>query len=240
MIQVMFTLIVTITMLLSSGGATYAVQNSIPGDIAYPAKALGEQIQLSLATQSQNRLELLQKLVDRRIEEMALLKYQKQPIPASIALQLNTQMDEMLRLAAGLQEQEMQQALTRIMTRARVHEMIMEQFSSQGDAVVNQVHSRLQEQIRLANMGLTNPQAFRETIRQRSQNRNGQSSATSTSVPDPTNTSGSNGKGPNSTPQPQGNGSPSGTDTPGNGGPANTEPGKPDRGSSNRNRAGKP
>jgi hypothetical protein len=68
------TLAIGIIVLAGSGtGTVYASRDSAPGDLLYPIKRTGENVQLALAFSEDREVELLDRFISRRIDEMAIV-----------------------------------------------------------------------------------------------------------------------------------------------------------------------
>ncbi|MEW5870584.1 MAG: DUF5667 domain-containing protein [Chloroflexota bacterium] len=219
MIKIMLAIVLSLALLFGSGEAAFAVQNSLPGDVVYPVKIWGEQVQVSLASDTQSKFELTQEFANRRVEELVILDKLGQQPPLDAALNLNNYLNTSLQLAAGMDDQAMTQALEQVHTQARVQQLIMAQTSQDGSGVMEQVRSRLQEQVRLCEMGLADPQGFRAMVRQRFEN---QQRNVPTGTPGPQGTPSPANAGPGSTTSPNGGGAGQGgpSSTPGSGGGA--------------------
>jgi hypothetical protein len=57
----------------SGTGTVYASQGSVPGDLLYPVKRTGEDVQLALAFNEDREVELLDRFISRRIDELAIV-----------------------------------------------------------------------------------------------------------------------------------------------------------------------
>ena len=68
------TLAIGIIVLAGSGtGTVYASRDSAPGDLLYPVKRTGENVQLALAFSEDREVELLDRFISRRIDELAIV-----------------------------------------------------------------------------------------------------------------------------------------------------------------------
>ncbi len=214
------TILVTLTLLFGGAGVTvYAAQDSLPDDTLYPVKTASEEIRLTLASGAQSKLDLLDDFNHRRVAEMQALWADGTPIPEETAARLQNQLDTALELAAGLDDAGLTQALTQIQANVQTQAQFMAQAvnAGAGDPVMIRAQEMLQEQARLAESGLADPQLFRQRMRERTRNQSGLPTLA------PTVTQGAGGAGPNSTrtgePDPGGAGpNPARTGTPEPGG----------------------
>jgi hypothetical protein len=158
------------------GGATataFAAQNSLPADALYPLKTLTEDFRYNLSAQMESRLELALNYAARRVGEISALSELGLPTPAQTATRLGEQIEAALNIAAGLEGSAQQQAFARIMTHLQQHEQTLAQLSEQRpeDPVLVQARMMLQEQLRLAEQGLSDPQGVQQQLQTRAQTR---------------------------------------------------------------------
>lgn len=172
----MFTKImaVVIAAVLVFGGfaiTAYASEGSLPNDALYGVKTFGENVRLSLASNSDDKLGLALEFTQRRIEEIAALNGLGLEIPVHVAAQYQEQVEYTLRLATGLTDEQITPGLERVRTQLQEQLQRLEQLcqSSPNDPALIQVRDRLREQLRLVEDGLSDPQQFRNQIRAREQ-----------------------------------------------------------------------
>jgi hypothetical protein len=195
--QPMFTKIMAVLIaaaLVFSGAAVtaYASQASLPTDALYGVKTFGENLRLSMAFQSGDKLGLALEFTQRRIDEMKALSDLGIKVPEHLAAQYQEQVEFALRLGAGLSDDKITPALEQIRSRLQEQLQIMEQLQqvSPDDAVLARIRERLQEQLRLVELGLRDPQQFREQLRLREQIRQQTQQPTATQEPGATATPG--------------------------------------------------
>jgi uncharacterized membrane protein YgcG len=177
-IQPMFTKVmaVLIAAVLVFGGAAataYASQASLPTDALYGVKTFGENIRISLAPQADDKLGLALEFSQRRVDEMAALNQLNMNIPEHVATQYQEQVEYTLRLAAGLPDNQIIPALEQVRTRLQEQLRTMDQLhqANQDDPELIRAREQLREQLRLAEDGLQDPQRFREQVRERERQR---------------------------------------------------------------------
>lgn len=228
----------------SISGLAYAAQDSLPGEALYPVMILAEDAQIALASGPQAKLQALHEFTNRRTFEMGALHKQGQPVPVEVGARLQAQTRLAVQLAAGLDEAGMHQALEQIRERIQTQVRQMAQSQQPEDPVMAQTRTRLQEQLRLVEEGLAEPQQLRQQMqiqvreRQGTPAQTGQARPPATSSgngnPTPNSTPGGNAygqPGPHATPMPGGEGNPS--CTPGAGG-AGSSQGGPGEGNGER------
>jgi hypothetical protein len=168
------TALVVIVLLFGGAGATaYAAQDSLPADALYPVKTLTEDMQLGLSARDQSRLDLALTFAERRVSEMAALARLGLDTPASVANRMGANVEAALNISAGLDGQAQQEALGQVLTRMEAQAQIMAGLEGlkPGDPVMTQARQRLQEQLRLAAQGLSDPDGLQHQLRERSRTR---------------------------------------------------------------------
>jgi len=207
MITTLVSFLITMAMILGSAGATvFAAQGSTPDDPLYQVKMLSEELQLKLAFKEQTQLKLALKFADNRGEEIATLVEESQPIPAEVQVRMQQQNEFALQLAAGMEGAAMHQALEQIRTALQQQERMMAQLQAAHpeEPIMEQIRLRIQEQLRLVEMGLSDPQGFLVQIRTRSQIRNEIQQGIPGEPPDPGSGGNGNGQGQPPAEPPQG------------------------------------
>jgi len=174
MLTTLTTLVVAVALLFGGAGATvYAAQDSMPVDFLYPVKTLSETVQLDLAANAQNQMELALKFANRRALEAITLAVRGEPVPEEVALRSQQEMGLAFKIASGLDDAPMQQALEQIQANIQMQEQTMARLQQQNpgiaDPVLAQLQNQLREQARLAELGLGDPQNFRMQVRQQMQ-----------------------------------------------------------------------
>jgi hypothetical protein len=210
-----FALLVVVVILLSGAGGLVAVaQNDLPGEPLYAVKLAGEDIRLALTVGELAQMEQVENMIQNRIIEMATLAKNGKETPEELVNRLNYHLEHALRLAAGMNDEEMKQAMLMIRTRTEAQIRELNRINLTGNGEMLEIHMRLQEQLRLAELGLEDPLKFRQETRLRTQHSNPNNTATPTTEEE----SGSAGdqSGPQGTPSPQGPQGPQYTNTPQN------------------------
>ncbi len=150
-------LIVTL-MVGGAGATTVAAQSSLPGDGLYSIKLLVEDARVALTAEPQAQIELRLELAQTRTQEMQQLSAQHRAIPDNASVQLQTQLQAALDIAAHFDDTALQTAMQQIETRVM----------TQAQALA-QVHSAAADQILLqtrtmAQLGQSDPAAFRARV----------------------------------------------------------------------------
>jgi protein-tyrosine-phosphatase len=175
MLHPLIAVLVSLSLIFSGAGVvTAAAQDSLPNDFLYPVKLISEDIRLAFTTSAQTKLSLEQEFSNRRVKEMVILSERGQPIPEKVANRFREELDDALNLAAGMDELAMNQALERVRANIRQQTQLMSKVAQSTDPVLEQARLCIQEQLRMAEMGLVDPQGFKEQVRERKHNRQNQ------------------------------------------------------------------
>jgi hypothetical protein len=212
---------------LFSGTVTtvYASQTSLPNQTLYPVKILSEDATLALHNDPQTQIQYNLDFADRRISEMTLLLSNSTAIPEEVITRLQNELDQALQLTAGLEDSQMRQQLEQIRQRAETQlkeaNILMSGAPQSDQPLLLRTQARIQEQIRLATLGESDPKGFRLQVQQRFQYHGG--------VDEKTPVSGNGPNEPAATPLPNGNGNGPGggnsqTGTPGQYEPSSNQP----------------
>ncbi len=174
-----------LTLLFGGSGATaYAAQNSLPDQLLYPVKLASEDLRSELTPSTQARLELALQFASRRAEEMTEMLQAGKQTPASLLARWQLEVDQALRLSAGLDNAQMSQSLQQVRQTLRAQEGDLNQVQASGqtEPVLLRARDMLQTRLQLVESGLADPQTFR------ARTRNGQFAAPPTTAPTGVNT----------------------------------------------------
>lgn len=218
-----FALLLAVFILIGSAGTlAYAAQNDLPGEPLYALKLAGEDIRLALTSNELAQMEQIQTMTQNRIIEMLALAKNGEEVPEPLANRLNYHLENALRLAAGMNDEDMQQAMLMIRTRTEAQIRELNRINLTGNGTMLQIHQRLQEQLRLAELGLEDPLKFRQQTQLRTQHQSEEpgnadaSQGSSTPQGPEANGEQQGPQGPQGTPEPQGPQGPQNTSTPQN------------------------
>jgi hypothetical protein len=149
-----------------TAGTALAAQTSQPDDALYPVKLMTEDLQLALATNPQTDLDLLLGWIAERVDEMAAMEAEGEPIPQRTAERLQMQLEQALQLASELDDHAMVQALEQIRVTTQQQIQRMEQLrlnASQANDEVLQLMQQNMNQIRVtAEQGIEDPTTLRQ------------------------------------------------------------------------------
>lgn len=227
-------LMALVVLFSSAAVSVYAAQDSLPNEPFYALKLASEDARLALTLNDAAQITLLQQMTQTRVNEMLAMNSLGLPVSSAVATRLNLHLEQTLRLAARLEDPSLQQVMAQVQTQTQAQIRQMDQAVQNGDPVMQQTRLRLQEQLRLAELGQENPQQLRLQVQQRNQQQTGP-----TQTPNPQGTA--TPKGPDSSLTPgQGAGQPNLTQTPGSQGGGNGQGGQPTQASENGGQGGQP
>lgn len=151
------------------GGTVYASQGSLPNQALYGVKTLTEDMQLRFAGQPQEKIDLLEKFTNRRMEELAALTEQGQEIPPNTLTRFEQHTETMLQLSAELEEENQTQSLSQIRNVLQVHEELINRLanreSGKAEQALLRVQEKIQAQIQLIEAGIADPALFHERMK---------------------------------------------------------------------------
>jgi hypothetical protein len=146
--SVLTTLMLIVALVFGGSGAAYAAaQPSLPDQPLYGLKLAGEDLQMQLTANVQNRLELALKFSQRRVDEMEKMADAGKDIPASVQARWQQQVQEAVHLATNMPEEG---GRTRAML--QVHEQLQTQAQLMDQAadvpLMQQTRQMIQQQLR--------------------------------------------------------------------------------------------
>lgn len=171
MFSTLGTMILIVSLLLGGGGITaVAAQSAQPDSALYSVKTWTEDARYTLADDDAARMELALQFANRRMIEIQTQLEKGQVPPAAVQIRLQNQLELALMLAAGLPADEIPGALQRV--QAELQSQLRTALGWQsanpaGKQVMLKVQTLLQEQLRLCDAGLQDPQILREHLQQR-------------------------------------------------------------------------
>ncbi len=224
--KVLVAIVLAFVILLAASSATvFASQNSLPGQMLYPVKSWSEDIRISMTTSPETKLNLTLYFTNRRMEEISTLMADGKPVSDLTAERFASELENVLQLAAQLDDTQIQRALGEIKSHAERQGMTMQELiiklPPQAEPAVVKLQERLNEQVQLSKIGETDPKEFRLQMRDRFQKQRGSKHSTesepSLSTPENSSVTPVPGQDGNN----QGNEMKEPTEVPGHGGPGN-------------------
>ncbi len=166
--NVLATVLVILGIVFGGSTATVAAaQAALPDQPLYGLKLTSEDVSGRLAFQNQTRFELALKFASRRLVEMEKLML-KGEIPSNEVLtRYQNQMENALRLAANMPDEDFTPALLRLQETLRTQEQIMRRLQAlqPGIPLIDQLLAMIQSRLQFAANGLQDPAEFRNQVR---------------------------------------------------------------------------
>lgn len=160
-------LLVALALLFGGGGATaLAAQDAMPTDWLYPVKLATEDVQLTLAGDPAEQMELLGTWIDRRLQEMEQLTLSGEVVPLKAAQRLQSQLGLALQTASQFGDPELTQVMLRLQVQLETRLQTMQQLR-QADPNGAALQSGEQAMIRAKAQvegALQDPVIFRERL----------------------------------------------------------------------------
>lgn len=171
MFNAIASLILVLSLLLGGGGITAAAaQGSLPGDPLYQVKLLAEDLRLWLTSDPQKEINLLTTYTDRRVTEMQSLVEAGETLPNTLQTRYQSQVEQAIRLAAGLPPTEAAPALEKVRACLQSQEQIMLQLQTNqpefADPVMLQTRQMLRERLQWLQEGLQDPLQLQQQMQQ--------------------------------------------------------------------------
>jgi hypothetical protein len=179
MVNILVTLFVALGLVFGGGGAALAAsQSALPDEALYPVKTWSEQVQLQLAGDDEDKVQLMNTFTNRRMEEIRTMLQAGEQVPEPVMTRLEYQLQYMLQLAAGQPEGQSEQALLQLRDQLRIQEQLMQQLLlGEGDQagllIRERVRSMLEMHLGQAEAGIQDPQMLQQQIQQQLQQQNG-------------------------------------------------------------------
>ncbi len=168
MFTTLATIFAVIALALGGTGATvYAAQGSLPGEALYSLKTQSEDLRLSWGENETDQIELALQFANRRMEEIQAMLMKNQTPPDSLMLRLQTQLDTALRLACGLDADQLEPALARIRQTLQQQERVLAQLQENAGAPDEALLLQIRDQIQLRLSWVEEGQADPATLRSR-------------------------------------------------------------------------
>jgi hypothetical protein len=175
--KTLIAVIMVVIFLVGSSITVYAAQSSLPGEPLYTIKSISEDVRLSMAFSPKAKLDLTLTYTSRRVSEISNLVSEGEVMPVQTSERYQQELENVLELAAQMDDQQMKVALGKIKNMAENQGMTIEELLAslpeQASPAIIRLRERLQEQVMLSSFGESDPQAFRNEIRERQRTRQG-------------------------------------------------------------------
>lgn len=161
-------LILAASLLLGGGATVAAAQDDLPTQPLYQLKLWTENATLAVNGNPQERANLLMTMAQTRVQEMAVLAEMEITPPAQLRERLEQHLNQVLKLAASMDEATRDQYLLQLRDQLQSQDRILERLQARTDSGIDptlvQTRQMLQIQLRLVDEGLNDPQGFRYII----------------------------------------------------------------------------
>ncbi|MEW6504708.1 MAG: DUF5667 domain-containing protein [Chloroflexota bacterium] len=167
MVNPILALVLVLSLVFGGGGATVAAaQSSLPDQPLYGLKLWSEDARLNFTNQPESGWQVALQFAERRIAEIrAMIEAGKQPDEA-LQTRYEAQLEQALRFAQNLPDEQALRALEQIRERLRLQEQQMSELPA-NQAVVARTRSMIQQRLQWVENGLEDPQQFRQRLQQR-------------------------------------------------------------------------
>ncbi len=159
---------VLLVVLSSLGGTVYAAQASGPDDLLYGVKTLTEEIQVSLESDPQDKLDLYVSFASRRLQEIQSQIAAGEVVSEKALALLEKHTQNMLEQASRMGEEGLNNALRQIEQNLQKQNQIMAlmgQEHPQGSAPgLLKAQEKIRERLELIENGIKEPQGFKEKL----------------------------------------------------------------------------
>jgi hypothetical protein len=145
MFTTLTTLILALTLIFGGGGITLAsAQNSLPDQPLYNLKLWSEEVRFNLAADPQAAWQLAQSFADRRAAETRTMLAAGQSPSLVVQDRYQSQVEQAIRLAAGLPGDQALAALEQTRQQLRLQEQALSQLQMQNDPQKQAIRERIQ------------------------------------------------------------------------------------------------
>jgi hypothetical protein len=176
MFSTLSTLVLIASLLLGGGGVTVAAaQASQPDQPLYGIKVWSEDVRLGLTTGPQTEWKLALDYTTRRAQEIHTLLQAGHVPPTAVQTRYQNQVERAIRLAAGLPDDQVRQALELVRTRLQTQLQAFIQEDPGYTPLLNEsrllIRQMLQERLGWTDEGLEDPAQLQERLRLMDQQR---------------------------------------------------------------------
>jgi hypothetical protein len=140
------------------GGGAVLAQDTVPGDLLYPAKLLSEDARLAFTQDPADRAALVMAFVAERVEEMERLAQRGEEIPGATVALMTRQMEQVMAEIARSRPDEAPALLERMMENMRIHQQALEQAGAgSGERTQTRLQEACEEMERIRQNAENNP-----------------------------------------------------------------------------------
>ena len=160
-------LLVAAVILASTSTTVYAAQTSAPGHFLYPVKIASEDVRLSLASSSTDKVGMDIEFANRRLQEISSLAQNEKGVPVAVSTRWGQHLDDIFEHAGQMDDTQLEQVMNQLHSGLSQQLQTTDQLISARpeDAQLARLHNEIYASIKLVESGLANPAAFRQQIK---------------------------------------------------------------------------
>lgn len=162
-------LAVVVGMAVLVTGVVWAAGDSVPGDSLYPVKLIVEDTRLAIAAAPADQIDMLMQFIEERVDEIQALVRAGERVPDDAIVRMERHIERAMTQAAWATDAEMTSLLMQVSERTRIQAQVLEQVrataSGQSQAGLTRAMAVCEHAARIAEDGLSDPQAFRRRYR---------------------------------------------------------------------------
>ena len=159
---------VIVVALSSLGGTIYAAQAAQPDDLLYGVKTLTEEIQVTLESDPEEKLDLYISFANRRLQEIQAQMAAGEEVSDKALALLEKHTQKALEQTAKMESQGMEKALRQIENNLQKQIQIMTEHGKEhpqgGPPGLLKAQEKVQERLELVESGIKDPNIFREKM----------------------------------------------------------------------------
>ena len=164
---ILSTLIIVSLILGSTTTTVYASQNSSPDHFLYPVKIASEDLRLSLASSSKDKVGMDIEFANRRLQEVNTLTLQKKVVPSSVTARWGLHVDDLFEHSQQLSDSQMAQILLELQSGLKQQVQTTSQLTAEqpDDHNLSRLHLEVQAGLNLVELGISDQAVFRQQIK---------------------------------------------------------------------------
>ena len=170
MLSTLATVLLVVSIIFGGGVTVAAAQSSQPDQALYGVKILSENVRFDLTTKPQAQYQLALDFANRRVEEMQAMVQAGSVPPEGLQTRYQAQVEQAIRIAANLPDEEAVQALAQVQTRLQSQEQMLLQMQAganpEAEAALVRSRQMVQERLQMVINGLSDPVQLRNQLQQ--------------------------------------------------------------------------
>jgi len=160
-------LIIAAFVLASTSTTVYAAQGSTPNHFLYPVKIASEDLRLSLAPSSKDKVVMDIEFANRRLQEVSSLAQNEQNVPGAVSTRWGSYLDDVFEHSRQMNDAQMAETLSGLQSGLNLQLQTTDRLLNNhpADSGLLKLHNEIYASVRLVEFGLSNPSAFRQQIK---------------------------------------------------------------------------